>query len=353
VRYLSLGEVLELHRRIIEQTGGAGGLRDLGALESALAQPAATFDAQGAVSFHMRLTKQGILSDPWPGEETDESADRPQNSLALLRHWHSTLMRIDEDYTFGDLVSLLRNVDDIENLSPMVGCDVAAVLADTDRSWNRDDEEPIQYLQVSNVAELTKYEEDLAHPDEPLRWMDGDEATEQDRLDAGIAMLTGAPKPMRVVDATGDDPITGEPSLRRLHVPRIHGRWIPPYDLRREFEGWGRWEEPYRGYFSQHPEIDPERYEGAFALDFIALSAILHLPLRYRPKVQFWSGPFRGAGELLFETELTITFGEFLRAIFWEIGFHGSPAERDAAFESLRERIEAVDRRKHQDKRGG
>ena len=45
MRYLSLAEVLELHRRIIEQTGGAGGLRDLGALESALAQPAATFDA--------------------------------------------------------------------------------------------------------------------------------------------------------------------------------------------------------------------------------------------------------------------------------------------------------------------
>jgi len=46
VRYLSLAEVLELHRRIIEQTGGASGLRDLGALESALAQPAVTFDAQ-------------------------------------------------------------------------------------------------------------------------------------------------------------------------------------------------------------------------------------------------------------------------------------------------------------------
>ncbi len=45
MRYLSLAEVLELHGRIIEQTGGAGGLRDLGALESALAQPAATFDA--------------------------------------------------------------------------------------------------------------------------------------------------------------------------------------------------------------------------------------------------------------------------------------------------------------------
>jgi len=304
---------------------------------------------EAGVSFQMRLTKEGILSDPWPGEQTDEIADRPQHSLALLQYWYSTLMGIDADYTLGDLVSLLRNVDGIENLSPMLGCDVAAFLADADRPRNRDDEEPIQYLQVSNVAELTKYEEDLSHPDEPLRWMDNDEATKQDRLDAGIAMLRGGPKPMRVVDATGDDPFTGEPSLRRLRVPGMHGRWKPPHHLTREFEGWGTWEEPYEGYFSQHPEIDPERYEGPFALDFTPLSAILHLPLRYKPKVQYWSGPFGGVGELLFETELTITFGEFLRAIFWEIGFHGSPAERDDALERLRERVEAVDRRKDHD----
>jgi len=30
VRYLSLGEVLILHQRILEQTGGSEGLRDLG-----------------------------------------------------------------------------------------------------------------------------------------------------------------------------------------------------------------------------------------------------------------------------------------------------------------------------------
>jgi death on curing protein len=46
VRYLTLGEVLELHRRIIESSGGADGLRDLGALQSALAQPAATYGGQ-------------------------------------------------------------------------------------------------------------------------------------------------------------------------------------------------------------------------------------------------------------------------------------------------------------------
>lgn len=37
MRYLTLGELLELHQRIIGQTGGAMGLRDIGSLESALA----------------------------------------------------------------------------------------------------------------------------------------------------------------------------------------------------------------------------------------------------------------------------------------------------------------------------
>jgi death on curing protein len=43
LRYLSLVEVLELHRRITALSGGAVSLRDLGALESAVAQPRASF----------------------------------------------------------------------------------------------------------------------------------------------------------------------------------------------------------------------------------------------------------------------------------------------------------------------
>lgn len=34
MRYLSLGEVMNLHLRIIDRTGGGRGIRDLGALES-------------------------------------------------------------------------------------------------------------------------------------------------------------------------------------------------------------------------------------------------------------------------------------------------------------------------------
>jgi len=46
IRYLLLAEVLELHRSVIEQWGGAGGIRDLGALESTLAQPRQSFGGQ-------------------------------------------------------------------------------------------------------------------------------------------------------------------------------------------------------------------------------------------------------------------------------------------------------------------
>ena len=44
MRYLTLAEVVNLHRLIIKATGGASGIRNLGALESAIAQPKATFD---------------------------------------------------------------------------------------------------------------------------------------------------------------------------------------------------------------------------------------------------------------------------------------------------------------------
>lgn len=43
MRYLTLGELIELHRRIIEQSGGAVGIRALGLAESALAQPRMSF----------------------------------------------------------------------------------------------------------------------------------------------------------------------------------------------------------------------------------------------------------------------------------------------------------------------
>lgn len=44
MRYLTLAEVLELHRRVMEQAGGSPAVRDLGGLISAVAQPRVTFE---------------------------------------------------------------------------------------------------------------------------------------------------------------------------------------------------------------------------------------------------------------------------------------------------------------------
>lgn len=46
MRYLTLSEVLELHRRIIQRSGGSFGIRDLNAVESAIAQPRMTFGGE-------------------------------------------------------------------------------------------------------------------------------------------------------------------------------------------------------------------------------------------------------------------------------------------------------------------
>ncbi len=43
MRYLTIAEVLYLHRMVIAQSGGSSGIRDLSGLESAIAQPMATF----------------------------------------------------------------------------------------------------------------------------------------------------------------------------------------------------------------------------------------------------------------------------------------------------------------------
>ena len=46
MRYLSLQEVISLHSLLVSQSGGSDGLRDRGALESAVAQPEASFGGE-------------------------------------------------------------------------------------------------------------------------------------------------------------------------------------------------------------------------------------------------------------------------------------------------------------------
>jgi death-on-curing protein len=46
MRYLTLNELLHLHHRVVEQSGGSVGIHSIEALESALAQPRMTFGAK-------------------------------------------------------------------------------------------------------------------------------------------------------------------------------------------------------------------------------------------------------------------------------------------------------------------
>ena len=55
MRYLTLKEALELHSRVIEQSGGSSGIRDFGLLESALAQPLMTF---GGVDLYPTISEK-------------------------------------------------------------------------------------------------------------------------------------------------------------------------------------------------------------------------------------------------------------------------------------------------------
>jgi death on curing protein len=46
VLYLSVGQVVEIHRRVVRQSGGSLGIRDHGALESSVHQPLQAFGDQ-------------------------------------------------------------------------------------------------------------------------------------------------------------------------------------------------------------------------------------------------------------------------------------------------------------------
>lgn len=46
IRYLTIVEILDIHQQVTQRSGGAEGIRDLGALESAIAQPRMTFGGE-------------------------------------------------------------------------------------------------------------------------------------------------------------------------------------------------------------------------------------------------------------------------------------------------------------------
>jgi death on curing protein len=85
MRYVTLGEVVALHRAILEVSGGAPGIRDLGALESALAQPRASFgDADLHPSLHAKAAALGFSTRAQSPVPRRQQARRPRGDGGVL-----------------------------------------------------------------------------------------------------------------------------------------------------------------------------------------------------------------------------------------------------------------------------
>lgn len=65
MNYLTPAQVLFIHARLVAETGGATGVRDLGLLEAAIARPRATF--QGHDLYPDLLHKTAALMEPLIG----------------------------------------------------------------------------------------------------------------------------------------------------------------------------------------------------------------------------------------------------------------------------------------------
>lgn len=99
MRYLTLVEVLELHRRIIEQSGGALGVRDFGLLESAIAQPQMAF---GGDDLYPSLTEKSaalgfsiIMNHPFV-DGNKRTGHAAVETFLVMNGWKSMLLLMNK-----------------------------------------------------------------------------------------------------------------------------------------------------------------------------------------------------------------------------------------------------------------
>ena len=131
------------------------------------------------------------------------------------------------------------------------------------------------------------------------------------------------------------EPPQGTHDLRvgflRVHNLHADGQIV------REFDGWGPWDEPYDGAWEKEPDMPRE---GAISVSLTPVNHLLEVPLRYDPELVFRNG--EGAEE--YRTRIGISFLEFIKAIFYDLTFHGPPAERDEVRAELQRRVDEIER---------
>lgn len=106
--------------------------------------------------------------------------------------------------------------------------------------------------------------------------------------------------------------------------------------LWREFNGWGPWDEPYDGAWKADPAMP--RW-GPIAVGLTPLCELLGLSIRYDPDLVFRDD----SGEEAYRTRIDITVIEFLKAVFYELSFYGSPEERNRLRDDLQRRLAEIE----------
>ena len=98
MRYLTLNDVLEVHRKVMAQSGGAEGLMSLSALESALAQPQMTF---GGEDLYPTLVDKAValgyaLIKNHPFLDGNKRTGHAAMEVFLVLNGHEILATVDE-----------------------------------------------------------------------------------------------------------------------------------------------------------------------------------------------------------------------------------------------------------------
>lgn len=244
----------------------------------------------------------------------------------LLHLWYWPLEAIDPEFTLGDLAQLLRRLDDVDALSGLLNSPVGEVL-EYAGGEGLAAECPMRFLEVCNVASPTRYQPDPEKPDVPCQIIGEDGPIEFEDVQVVALDVEGRGTLIGVSDP---DSLTGKVAVTRMIAAERHGVWGGPYHITRTVRGWGPLNPAPAG---AAPDVDRE--EGAYSLFFAVLPEVAHLPLRYNPELVFGSG----AGGEPVTQQVTITVGEFLYAVFYELGFNGPPENRVAMRSAVREQL--------------
>jgi len=82
MKYLTAEQVLFIHARLVSETGGSHGVRDLGLLESAVSRPRATFE--GKESYPDIFSKAAALMDSFNNHPFVDGNKRTGIALAAV-----------------------------------------------------------------------------------------------------------------------------------------------------------------------------------------------------------------------------------------------------------------------------